>query len=204
MRRKAHGWMDDPPAELGEATRLARKAVHLGKDRALALCVGGYVFGYSDLDYDEAAAFIDRALAINPNSALAWTLSAWIRVWRGEPDLAIEHAAKAERLSPLDPGMFSIQAAAAYAHFLLHRYDVASSLAERARRGNPNFALGVCISAASNAFAGRLEAAQRAIAGALECDPDLRRSNLKNLTPFRRSEDFALFADGLSKAGLPG
>jgi len=190
-------------AELGEATRLARKAVHLGKDRALALCVGGYVLGFSDLDYDEAAAFIDRSLAINPNSALAWTLSAWIRVWRGEPNLAIEHAAKAERLSPLDPGMFSIQAAAAYAHFLLQHYDIASLLGEQARRGNPNFALGVCISAASNAFAGRLEAAQRAIASALECDPNLRLSNLKNLTPFRQSEDFARFADGLSKAGLP-
>jgi hypothetical protein len=121
----------------------------------------------------------------------------------GEPDLAIVHAAKAERLSPLDPSMYGIRAAAAYAHFLLHRYDVASSLAEQARHGNPNFVLGVCVSAASNAFAGRIEAAQRAIAGALECDPGLRLSNLKNLTPFERSEDFALFADGLGKAGLP-
>jgi TolB-like protein/tetratricopeptide (TPR) repeat protein len=203
MRRRVHGWMDDPAAELGEATRLARKAVQLGKDRSLALCVGGYVIGFSEHDYDDAAAFIDQSLAINPNSALAWTLSAWTRVWRGEPDLALEHAAKAERLSPLDPGMYSIQAAAAYAHFLLHHYEVASSVAEQSRRGNPNFAMGLCISAASNALAGRPEAAQRAIAGALECGPDLRLSNLKNLTPFVRSEDFALFADGLRKAGLP-
>ncbi len=202
MRRKAHGWMDDPVAELGEATRLARKAVHLGKDRALALCVGGYVLGFSDLDYDEAVAFIDRSLAINPNSSLAWTLSAWIRVWRGEPALAIEHAANAERLSPLDPGMYSIQAAAAYAHFLVHRYDMASSLAEQARRGNPNFILGICISAASNALAGRLEVAQRAISHARECDPGLRLSNLTNLTPFQRPENFTMFAGGLSKAGL--
>jgi TolB-like protein len=203
MRRKVHGWMDDPAAELGEATRLARKAIQLGNDRALALCVGGYVIGFSELDYDEAAAYIDRSLAINPNSALAWTLSAWTRVWRGEPELALKDAAKAERLSPLDPGMYSIQAAAAYAHFLLHHYDVASMLAEQSRRGNPNFTLGMCISAASNALAGRLETAQRAIAGALECDPDLRRSNLKNLTPLARSKDFALFADGLRRAGLP-
>jgi TolB-like protein len=204
VRRKLHGWMDDPTAEIGEAVRLARKAVHLGQDRVLASCMGGYVLGFFERDFDEAAALIDRSLAINPNSAYAWGLSAWVRVWRGEPDLAIEHAAKAERLSPLDPSMYGIRAAAAYAHFLLHRYDVASSLAEQARYGNPNFILGVCISAASNAFAGRLEAAQRAIAGALESDPGLRLSNLKNLTPFRRSEDFALFADGLSKAGLPG
>jgi len=204
LRRKLHGWMDDPAAEIGEAIRLARKAVHLGQDRALPLCMGGYVLGFFERDFDEAAALIDRSLAINPNSAYAWGLGAWVRVWRGEPDLAIEHAAKAERLSPLDPSMYGIRAAAAYAHFLLHHYDVASSLAEQARHGNPNFVLGVCISAASNVFAGRIEAAQRTIARALECDPGLRLSNLKNLTPFERSEDFALFADGLSKAGLPG
>jgi tetratricopeptide (TPR) repeat protein len=146
---------------------------------------------------------IDRSLAINPNSAYAWSLSAWVRIWRGEPDLAIEHAAKAERLSPLDPSMYSILAAAAYAHFLLHRYDVASSLAEQARRGNPKFVLGVYIAAASNALAGRIEVGQRAIAGALECDPSSRLSNLKNLAPFERPEHFTLFADGLRKAGLP-
>jgi TolB-like protein/class 3 adenylate cyclase len=203
VRRKSHGWMDDPTTEISEATRLAREAVRLGKNRALALCMGGYVLGFFDRDFDDAAAFIDRSLVINPNSALAWTLSAWIRVWRGEPDLAIEHVAKAERLSPLDPGMFSIQAAAAYAHFLARRYDVAAPLAEQARRGNPNFVLGTCISAASNALAGRLEVARRSIAWALECDPDLRLSNLKNVVPFRRSEDFDIFAAGLTKAGLP-
>jgi hypothetical protein len=33
--------------------------------------------------------------------------------------------------------------------------------------------------------------------------PELRISNLENLIPLRRSEDFARFADGLRKAGLP-
>lgn len=203
LRRKLHGWMDDPATEIGEAMRLARTAVHLGQDRALPLCMGGYVLGFFERDFDEAAALIDRSLAINPNSSYAWGLGAWVRVWRGEPDLAIGHAAKAERLSPVDPSMYSIRAVAACAHFLLHRYDIASSLAEQARHGNPNFVLGVCISAASNAFDGRIESAQRAIAGALQCDPGLRLSNLKTLTPFKRSEDFALLSEGLSKAGLP-
>src|SRR5262249_49521311 len=134
VRRKLHQWMDDPAAEIGEAKRLARQAVDLCQDHALPLCMGGYVLRLLELSFDGSG-------AINPNSAYAWSLSAWVRIWRGEPDLAIEHAAKAERLSPLDPSMYSILAAAAYAHFLLHRYDVASSLAEQARRGNPNFVL---------------------------------------------------------------
>ena len=34
-------------------------------------------------------------------------------------------------------------------------------------------------------------------------NPDLRASNLRDFAPFRRAEDFAMFANGLRKAGLP-
>jgi tetratricopeptide (TPR) repeat protein len=93
--------------------------------------------------------------------------------------------------------------AIAYAHFLASRYDMASSCAERSLRDNPNFLLVICISAASNALAGRLEPAQQAMARALEFNPDLRISNLGDLAPFRRAEDLAMFAKGLREAGLP-
>ena len=55
----------------------------------------------------------------------------------------------------------------------------------------------------SNALAGRLEPAQKAMARALECSPVLRASNLGDLAPFRRAEDLTLFAKGLREAGLP-
>ena len=70
-------------------------------------------------------------------------------------------------------------------------------------RDNPTFLLVLCMAAASNALAGRLEPAQKAMARALECNPDLNASNLKDLAPFRRAEDQANFAKGLRKAGLP-
>jgi len=62
------------------------------------------------------------------------------------------------------------------------------------RKGNahhPTFLLAICISAASNAPAGRLEPA------------DLRTSVLKKMAPFRRTEGLATFAKVLRKAGLP-
>ena len=165
--------------------------------------MGGYALAFIAREFDDAAAFMDRGLAVNPNFAQGWMLSAWLRVWRGEPDLALEHVAHAIRLSPLDPYMSGMQGAMAYAHFLAGRYDMASSCAEKSMRDNPNFLLAICISAASNALAGRLEPAQRAMARALECDPDLRASNLRDFAPFRRAEDLATFAKGLRKAGLP-
>ena len=36
-----------------------------------------------------------------------------------------------------------------------------------------------------------------------QLDPALRVSNLKDWIPLRRPEDFAKWADGLRKAGLP-
>ena len=65
------------------------------------------------------------------------------------------------------------------------------------------FILAICNLAASSALAGQLEQAQRVMGRIQERDPHLRVSNLKDLTPFRRSEDLAALAEGLRKAGLP-
>jgi TolB-like protein len=202
-RRKANGWMHGRVRESAERTGLARKAVHLGTDDPVALCMGGYALAFIAHEFDDAVAFMDQGLVVNPNFALAWVLSAWLRVWRSEPDLALEHVAHAMRLSPLDPSMYGMHGAIAYAHFLADRYDMASSYAERVMRDNPTFLLANCISAASHGLAGRLEPAQIDMARALKCNPDLRASNLRDLAPFRREQDLAKFAKGLRNAGLP-
>jgi tetratricopeptide (TPR) repeat protein len=202
VMRKARGWTIEHVQENAEATRLARKAVRLGGGDPVALCMGGYALAFAAREFEDAAAFMDRGLAINPNLAQAWRLSAWLRVWRGEPDLALEHVAHAMRLSPLDTSMYAMHGAVAYAHFLASCYDMASACAEKAMRDNPTFLLAISISAASNALAGRLEPAQRDMARVLECNPNLRASNLSDLAPFRRAEDLALFTKGLRKAGL--
>jgi TolB-like protein len=203
VQRKARGWMIDNVQEGAEATRLARKATHLGADDPIALCMGGYALAFVAHEFDDAAAYMDRGLTVNPNYALAWLLSAWLRAWTGEPDLALEHVGRALRLSPLDPSLSGMHGAAAYAHFLAGRYDLASSWAEKAMRDNPTFLLPICASAASNALAGRLEPAQTSMALILKCNPGLRSSNLRELAPFRRAEDFARFTEGLQRAGLP-
>src|SRR6185437_10188090 len=68
-----------------------------------------------------------------------WRRSGWVRVWLGQPELAIEHLARAMRLSPLDPIMPGFQTALAVAHFLAGHYDDASSWATRAGRMGPYF-----------------------------------------------------------------
>jgi TolB-like protein len=203
VQRKARGWMTEHAEESAEATRLAGKAVRLGGDDSVALCMGGYALAFVTHEFGDAAVFMDRGLVVNPNLAWGWMLSGWLRVWRGEPELTLEHVAHAMRLSPRDPSMYGMHGAMAYAHFLVARHGPASLWAEKSMRENPNFLLAICVSTASNALAGRPEQAHRGLTRILECRPDLRTANLRDLTPFWRARDLALFAKGLRKAGLP-
>jgi len=202
-QRKASGWMTDRPREVAEAERLARRAGELGKDDALALCTAGLALAYVVGDLDEGAAFIDRALALNPNLAWAWAFSGWVKIWLGEPEVTIEHIGRAIRLSPYDPHLFNTQTATAYAHFIAGRYTESLSWAEMAIREQRNHVLALRILSASCAMAGRPEQARKVLARLLELDPALRISNLHHLYPFRRPEDFAKLAEALRRAGLP-
>ena len=92
--RKAGGWVTDRAQDIAEASRLARRAVELGKDDAVALSRAGHALDYVVGDFDAGALFIDRALVLNPNLASACFSSAWLRLWIGEPKIAIQHLAR--------------------------------------------------------------------------------------------------------------
>ena len=201
--RKLNGWMTNREKEIAEGARLARRAVELGKDDAVALARSGHVLGHLVGDLDGGIALIDRALVLNPNLAAAWFLGGFLRIWRGEPDDAIERFARAMRLSPLDSEMYRMQAGTAMAHLLAGRFDIASSWAEKALRELPSFLIVAGIIAASHALTGRMDDARRAMQHMRQLDPALRISNLKDWLPLQRPEHLATFADGLRKAGLP-
>ena len=131
--------MTDRPREIAEGARLARRAVELGGDDAVALTRGGHALAHLAGDVDGGIALIDRALVLNPNLASAWFLGGFLRAWNGEPDGAIEHFARAMRLSPLDPEMYRMQAGMAVAHLFAGRFDTASSWAEKSFRQLPSF-----------------------------------------------------------------
>ena len=201
--RMVNGWTTDRVQEAAETTRLARHVAQLGNDDAVALSFSGVALGYVAEDVEGGVVLSDRALVLNPNLATAWIASATLRAFLGDANMAAEHAARAMRLSPLDPLMFLIDVIAALAHFLAGRYGEAWPLAERACRERPQFLGAIRAAAATNALAGRLNEARGFIAQALQFDPELRISNLKNRVTWFRPEDFAKYAEALRKAGLP-
>jgi TolB-like protein/Tfp pilus assembly protein PilF len=199
--RKTHGWMIDVAAETAECVRLARRATQLGRADAVALTQAGFALARVAGDLDSAAALIDRALALNPNLAAAWMSSGYVRVWLGEPEVAVEHFMRAIRLSSLDPQMVNIFTGIASAHFSAGRDDEASAWTAKAEAEHGTFAPAARIAAAVHAFAGRREQAQAAVARLLEVAPGARVSSID--VPYRRPEDRARLQEGLRKAGLP-
>jgi tetratricopeptide (TPR) repeat protein len=201
--RLANGWMVDLENEVTEALQLARKAIELDRNDAVALAYGGQVLSYLGHDLENGAAYIRRALQLNPNFAAAWTFLGFNHVYQGEPEPAIEHQLRAMRLSPLDPRRGFMEACIAWAHFIAGRYDEAASWARAAIRDQPHFLGGHRVAAATNALAGRMDEARAAISALREADPTFRLSNIWTRTVLRRPEDRARLEEGLRKAGLP-
>jgi len=200
---KSEGWISVTAKEIAEVTRLAQRAVELGKDDAVALAAAGWALVYVVRDLG-AAGLIDRALVLNSNLAEAWFYGGWVKTFLGEPEAAIERFARAMRLSPLDPRVPAMRSGTAFAHFLLGRYDEAASWAAMALQDRPDYLHGLRIQAASNAMAGRLDEAHQAVARLRQLNPALRVSDLKDvLSHYLRAEDLSRYEEGLRQAGLP-
>lgn len=201
--RKSSGWVVRQEHDIEEASRLGRTAARFGEDDAVALSRAGHAVAYVAEDLAAGERFIDRAIELNSNLAAAWFHSGWLRVWLGHPDEAIQHFARFQRMSPVDPMSIRMNSGIAFAHVLAGRYDEASSYAEQALRENPNSHQALRMAAMGHALAGRIAEAQQVMRRLRQIDPALRISHLKHLTPLRRPEDVARYLEGMKKAGLP-
>ncbi|HEY3144706.1 MAG TPA: CadC-family transcriptional regulator, partial [Dongiaceae bacterium] len=201
--RKLSRWVTDVEREIAEGTRLVRRAVELGQDDAVALAASAHAMTHLVRDLDGSIALLDRALVLDPNLAAGWYLGGFVRIWRGEPDEAIERIAHGMRLSPLGPDMYRMEVGTAMAHLLAGRTEDALSWAERASVHRSDHAFPISIFAAIYARAGRGNEARLAIQQLRQLDPALLLSHLKEWLPFQRPQDLENFADALREAGLP-
>ncbi len=202
VSRQWKRWMVDPQKELAQAACFVNRAAELGRNDAMALSSAGMALGLVVRDLDRAVVLLDRSLLLNPNLAISWVRSAWVRIFLGQFDLAIEHASRAMRLSPLDPFLVGMQTAIAFAHFCAGRYDQSAAWAKGAVKEQPAFAPALRVLAASSASLGRMDEATRALAKLRETGAPVHISELWHFS-FRESKYFAKYAESLRKAGFP-
>jgi TolB-like protein/Tfp pilus assembly protein PilF len=202
-QRKVSGWVTDRDFEVADAIRMARRVAEIGTDDPVALCTAGMALGYVVGSLEDGDAMIDRALALDSNSAWAWLFGGWTSVWLGNWEKALERIHRAMRLSPQDPQFFNMQTGAAWAYLLAGRYAEAQSWAEAAYHARPDYLNPLCIMTASSALAGNIDKARKVLAHMRTIDPESRISNILQRYPFRRAEDLAAVEKGLRLAGLP-
>lgn len=201
--RKINSWMIDRPQEITEGIRLARRALELDKGDAVALTRCGHALAHLTGDLQGGIEMLDKALVLNPNLAAAWYLGAFLRVWHGDPDAAIEYFKHAMRLSPLDPEMYRMQAGMGMAYLFKEQFEVSVTWAEKALRDLSSFLPAVAILTASYALSGQMVEAKRSKDHLQQLDSKLRLSNIVDCLPIHGPENLAIMVGGLRKAGFP-
>jgi adenylate cyclase len=102
-------------------------------------------------------------VALSPSRAHSWLVSGWVRLWSGEPEVAIEHFNTSLRVNPR--GLRPMHALGiGIARFFSRRFDDALPLLHASRQELPNFGETYRFLAATYAHLGRLDEAQDMIA----------------------------------------
>ncbi|HET7884332.1 MAG TPA: hypothetical protein VFL55_25820 [Acetobacteraceae bacterium] len=196
------GWADDPREVIRLAGSSAEKAVQLDPLDARALAIAGHVKGYLMHDVRSALLLHARAIELNPNLPVAWTVSAWSRIYNGEHAAAISHATMSMALSPRDPHLFFVEHALMTAHFFSHHLEEADMLAELVLERNTNHASALNVRLAILGHMSRHEEARECLSMLRAIDPDVTIDRIVARPPLR-PEDRAFYTEGLRRAGVP-
>jgi adenylate cyclase len=171
----------------------------VSRHAAVNLACAGYATAYFSGDFDTATEMVDRAVELNPNSALAWSNRGWTYGQAGQAQEAIRSFERTIRLSPLNPMTFTF-AGMGQAFITLQRFDEAVEAAKKALRKNRTYTGTYrCLSSAL-AHLGREAESQEAAARLLELEPNFRISEWVARGGQWRAQ---LFIEGLRKAGFP-
>jgi TolB-like protein/class 3 adenylate cyclase/Tfp pilus assembly protein PilF len=117
----------------------ARRALAVGGEDSAALAPAAYMVAIIGQDWAGGRAALDKAVALNPNSAAALMFRSNVLAMLGEAQAAIADAEKALRLSPLDPTSYLPQMGMVIAKFTLGENDEAASWARKAIEINPRY-----------------------------------------------------------------
>jgi adenylate cyclase len=189
------GWTDDPAATRREGIEHARQAVRFGGGDAGALATAAYALAHLGEDIDAAMTLIDRSLQINPSFAYGWQRSGWLRLWAGQPDIAINHFETALRLNPRDPAPATLMGIGV-CHFFARRLEDARTMLLRALQEQPGWVPTSRFLAACCAHMGRLDEARQAIERLRSITPSV----LPDASHWRDAEQREFYLSGLRLA----
>ena len=191
------GWAQSPAAVLGRAEEMARAALQRNDFEQSAHIVLGRIHLFHNR-YEQAAAAMDRAIAINPSDARGLAGRGNILMWLGQTDAAIATLELAQRIDPALNAVDRFSLSMAY--YLNRRYDEAIEQAELNLRNSESSHFSQVVLAAALAQQNRTDAAARVVTTIRRIYPAFDPQTFGN--KFRNPTSLEDLRVGMRKAGL--
>jgi TolB-like protein len=195
-----YGWKPREIA-LARALEAAQKAVVLDSDDAWAHFALGFVYGMTRRA-EEAVVEHEKALALNPNFALAYTYQGSALAYLGRGEEALLKIDASERLSPrgLFQGVNNVCRAAA--HFSAEQHRDAVSSARKSILDSPGIVTGYRMLVVNCALIGEIDEARAALKIVKRLQPDISVRWIAESVLFTRERDRQNYIEGFRLAGL--
>jgi TolB-like protein/cytochrome c-type biogenesis protein CcmH/NrfG len=200
---RGFAWGDVKDSDKATGIRHARTVLSTDTDDATSLAFCGLVVGFLERDFEIACGAIEKAIALNPNSAQAFGLGAAINSLVGRFDTVIDYAQRSIRLSPFDPLRYVTLNALSRAYFLTDHHEQAVEAAQRAIQANPQFAPAYVWLVAGHVRLARMAQAQETRERLLQIDPNFRFSRWVGYVNASSERDREAIALPLRQAGVP-
>jgi pentatricopeptide repeat protein len=192
---EVNGWTADPEAARRKSIDFARRALRSAPDDPNVLAKAAASLGYLGEDIDVSLRLIDRCLTLNPSSARGWFWSALLRVFAGQPEIAIEHFQNFSRLSPRNRRANHLNVIGE-AYFFSRRFDEAAANLLASLDLAPTFPVTYRVLASCYAHMGRLDDAREIVRRLRTITPRV----MEPATRYRNPELRELFLSGLRLA----
>ncbi len=157
-------WVEDIAPHRRFAKDYASRAVQLAADDADVLSWIATIYLALDEGAAMSTALIDRSLALNPGSSLAWMMSAWLRAAAGDADVAVAHMETSMRLNPSSSDRGHQLSGIALARFDQSRFEEAARLLTEAIQLQPAVSFNLALLTACYGYLQQKKAAEAVIA----------------------------------------
>jgi tetratricopeptide (TPR) repeat protein len=194
---------NERPALLEDALHDAHRAVALDGQDCMNLCVVGRILCFMH-QYDEAIAYLEQAIRINPSFAQAYFALGFTLVVGGRAADAMPYLDRSVELSPHDPHLSSVYAIRALGHLALEELTAAETFARKATRLPNVNRWPFLVRASLLGLMNRIDDARRALNTVLERSPvGFSMADARSEIFFCGSQVLTeRYLEGLRRAGL--
>ncbi len=192
-------WSESPKGSMGNAFKLAKKALALNEDNSGAHRILSNIY-LLKRQHDEAIAESQRAVSLAPNAADEIYQLGVILRFSGKAKEAVSMFESAIRLNPMPPASYLYQLGLSYA--FIGEFEKAIAICKKALPENPNDFVGRITLTIAYSSLGREEEARSEATEVLRIDPNFTLEYALKTWPYKNQADRDLVVGALRKAGL--